>query len=156
MQSITVDNTATLKIEHWISSQICTHQHCRGQRLAWDQPESRMGRTHTRSRVPAMQTATPAVPPRHPQQAQAPPQHNHFTSPVHWARCQLCVVDYAWVIKIETGIGQALRGYTCTGIRWRPGEDIYGNMLFCGLGQRNTWCLCVPWGEVLVEMYTFW
>ena len=32
---------------------------------------------------PTMQTETPAVPPRHPQQAQDPPRHNHITPPVH-------------------------------------------------------------------------
>ena len=37
---------------HRISSQIDEHEHCRDQRLTYDQSENREDRTHTKSRVP--------------------------------------------------------------------------------------------------------
>ena len=73
----------------------------------WHAISQRTGNTELtpRAEPPMMRTTAPAVPLRPPQQAQAPPWHNHFTPPVDRARPQLevvnCLMSYQYRDTVE-------------------------------------------------------
>ena len=85
----------------------------------------------------AMQTEAPAVPLKHPQQAQVPPRHNHFKPLVHRARPQLDVADCWLALKVETGIGQHWQSLCIC----KSGEGIYSSVFFVILICALSWII---------------